>query len=441
MYSSIQKVDVIAEGEDGALLVQTDHRRADEIEKAPELSVLFAVARIVNARHIAVAEKLKVADIVYAAIIDTPPQFLLDAIGAAGGVLETMPGRERTRLSSDRDPVELVDHSFRALSAVVCDRLEVDEPLEAIDALEADVGGAFGHEPDEENEIEYWTAVLELMAVTGEVIRARTGGSWVITEDSDKSTVPFAFKLPSGALLVPGNRAMRSLEEGAGQGMHALLFALDDLAKRDAKTHDGPVLPSLRSKAEAVSAGYVHKPLFEKFPPDLEAPVICYGHDSPRVFALINEKSNEAIDHEAALVNLRGQDVWIDEVDVAGMRMLSIGNSYFATEKILDADFMRALARRLDDELLGCAVQRRHVLLVAGLSKNPLNAGLLRRIAAGDLAKHPGPPICKHVILVRDGDVVGVAMPTSESPIQPPDDEPPKKKGFFSRLFGRGSST
>lgn len=46
-------------------------------------------------------------------------------------------------------------------------------------------------------------------------------------------------------------------------------------------------------------------------------------------------------------------------------------------------------------------------------------------------------PICKHVILVRDGAAVGIAMPKSESPIQPPDDEPPKKKGFFSRLFGR----
>jgi hypothetical protein len=441
MYSSIQKVDVMSETAEGVLLVQTDHRRNDEIEKEPELSVLFAIARIVNARHIAATKKLTVASVVYAPIMERPPQFLLEAIGAAGALLEQIPIGDRMKVPSDRDPAELVDHSFRALSAVVCDRLEVEEPLEAIDALEAEVSGAFGHAPDEENEIEYWTAVLELMAVTGEVIRARAGGSWVLTKDSGHGIVPFGFALPTDALLVPGNRAMRSLEEGAEQGMRALLFALDDLAKPESRTHDGPVLPSLRSKAEADSAGYVYKPLFDKLRPDLEAPVICYGHDSPKVFALINQKSNEQVDHDAALVNLRGQDVSIDEVDVAGMRMLSIGNNYFATEKILDADFMRALARRLDDELLGCAIQRRHVLLVAGLSKNPLGAGLLGRIAAGDLAKHPGPPICKHVILVQDGAVVGLAMPKSESPIAPPDDEPPKKKGFFSRLFGRGSST
>src|SRR6476469_9870935 len=99
MYSSIQKIDVMTENADGATLVQTDHRRADEIEDTAELSVLFAIARIVNARHIAASKKLKVADVVYTAIIDTPPQFLLDAIGAAGGVLETMPMRERTRLT------------------------------------------------------------------------------------------------------------------------------------------------------------------------------------------------------------------------------------------------------------------------------------------------------------------------------------------------------
>ena len=72
------------------------------------------------------------------------------------------------------------------------------------------------------------------------------------------------------------------------------------------------------------------------------------------------------------------------------------------------------------------------------MSKNPLNSALLARIAANDLARNPSTPICKHVLLVQDGAVVGMAMPKSESPIVPPDDEP-KKKGFFSRLFGRGS--
>jgi hypothetical protein len=442
MYSSIQKVDLVAETAGGTDLVQTDHRRAREIEEDPELSVLFAIARVVSARNLAAAKKMKVANVVYVPIMEAPPSFLLDALGAVGAMLETMPLRQRTLLTSDRDPAELVDHNFRALSEIVCDRFETEEPLEAMDALEEDVSGAYGRHPDDDNEIEYWTAVLELMAVTGEIIRSRVGGSWVLTDDPAHGVVPFGFKLPSGALLVPGNRAMRSLEEGAEQGMHALLHALDDFARPAEATTGGPVLPSLRSKAEAESAGYVFRPLFEQFPPEMDGPVICYGHDSPRVFSLIRTEHEESIDHEAALENLRGQDVSIEEVEVAGSRMLSIGNSYFATEKILDRDFMRGLAKRLGSDLLGCAIQRRHVLLVMGLIDNPHGTGLLARIAANDLAHHPTTLICKHIVMVQDGVPVGLAMSKSESPFPVPgDDEPPKKKGFFSRLFGRGSST
>lgn len=432
MYSSIDRVDVMAETEDGALLVQTDHRSAAEIEKQPELSVLFALARVLNARQLAEAKKMKLAAVVYAPM-QPPPQFLVDALATVGAHLEEVPTMKRTKLTSDRDPAQLADAMFAALSASVCERFETEDPAQAIDALEEDVGGAFGHDPDEENEIEYWTAVFELMALTGEAVRERVGGSWVTT---DQGTVPFAFELANGSLLLPANRALRALDEGADQGMTVLLGSLDQFAAPKPPTADGPIVPSLRSKAEAVSGGYAYRPLFDNMPPDVEIPVICWGHDSERLFALIREDSGETpVDHEAALANLRDQDVVVSEHEIAGMTFLSVGDSFFASEKLLDRAFMRELHERLDSDLLGAVVSRRHVLLVTGLSKAPLNAGLLARFAASELETHGGRGICPHTILVQDGLPVGMALP-NPSP-SPPDDEPPKKRGFFARLFGR----
>ncbi|MBZ0238920.1 MAG: hypothetical protein K8M05_41800 [Deltaproteobacteria bacterium] len=436
MYSSIDKVDLFGEADGKRMAVQLDHRSAEEIEANPELSVLVVLARIINAREVARQNDLDVEAVVYAPVVPPPP-FMLEALATVGAQLQDLETLEITPVAPHGDPAELADHMFAALSAIVCERYDRELPDDAITALEEDVSGRFGQEPDEDHEIEYWTAVLELMALTGEVIRRRVGGSWVVTEHG---SVPFGFRLPSGSLLLPGNRAQRALAEGPEQGMQALLYTLDEMAQPASPTADGPILPSLRSRAEAVSGGFAFRPLFERMPAGADAPVLCWGHDSERLFAPIREEAGETIDEAAALANLRAQAVTVDEVEVAGMTMLSVGGSFFASEKLLDADFMRELAARLGDELLGCAIPRRHVLLVTGLGKHPANAGLLSRIAAGDLAASGARPICPHVILIQDGAPVGMVLPDDGSVVPPPD-ESPKKRGFFSRLFGRGSST
>jgi hypothetical protein len=50
MYSSLDKIDILAEIDGRKLVVQTDHRTAQEIEDEPELSVLFAMTRVLNAQ-------------------------------------------------------------------------------------------------------------------------------------------------------------------------------------------------------------------------------------------------------------------------------------------------------------------------------------------------------------------------------------------------------
>jgi hypothetical protein len=435
MYSSIDRVDVVGETPEGALLVQTDHRSVSEIEQEPELSVLFALARILNAQHIAKAKQLKVAAIVYTPILGAPP-FLVDALGTVGAHLEDMTTMQRTRLSSDRDPAELADHMFTALAAVVCERVGADGPEQALAFVEDDHGAAYGAAPDEDNEIAYWTTVFELMALTGEIIRARAGGSWVV---ADHGSVPFGFKLPTGSVLLPGNRAQRCLDEGAQEGMTVLLGSLDTLARPAVGVSgEGPILPTLRSRAEAEGGNYVTRALFEKLPSDVEVPLICYGHDGEATLALVRHDSGDPpIDHAAALANLRSQKVEIEELEVAGVKLLSVGDCFFAAEKLLDVAFMKGLAMRLGDDMIGAAVPRRGVLLVTGLGKTPLNGGMLRFIAAGEFAKAGSRGICPNVFIVQHGEPIGLVLPGNTLHSSPPDDEPPRKRGFFSRLFGR----
>jgi hypothetical protein len=61
----------------------------------------------------------------------------------------------------------------------------------------------------------YWTAVMELCALAGEISRAR-GGRWIDTKDMP---VPFAIKFPEGQLAMPAKLAMQIVEGTAEESL------------------------------------------------------------------------------------------------------------------------------------------------------------------------------------------------------------------------------
>src|SRR5437879_1072282 len=87
MFSSLDRIDIITTG----AYVQTDHRTADEIEREPELSVLFAIVRVLNPTRVEPADSAK--PVVYVAQ-NQPPEFLRHAIRAAGGRLAIDAGED-----------------------------------------------------------------------------------------------------------------------------------------------------------------------------------------------------------------------------------------------------------------------------------------------------------------------------------------------------------
>src|SRR5437764_4414089 len=108
MYCSLDKIDLVVDGQPVAM--QTDHRTRAEIDADPELSALFAMARVINARaHIAGsgfagprsgAEGPRGVSIdggtVHYVAAHGVPSIVREALAATGGVLDA--GGRRTAM-------------------------------------------------------------------------------------------------------------------------------------------------------------------------------------------------------------------------------------------------------------------------------------------------------------------------------------------------------
>ena len=143
MYCSLDKIDLAAQVEGREVALQTDHRSTDEIEAEPELSALFAMARVLNAReHLSEAGHPDPTDAVRYVVSAEPPAVLIEALRAVGATLErTEPlalRHERERLGELSKVAigELADRSFRALARRAATRIGTRDLAIALRMLE-----------------------------------------------------------------------------------------------------------------------------------------------------------------------------------------------------------------------------------------------------------------------------------------------------------------
>ncbi len=427
MYSSLQKID-IATDTSPPLFFQTDHRDSDEIEAEPEISVLFGLARILNAKHHAASQKVD-ATVVYVALSSQLPAFLVDAIAAAGGVIEHGDQSRPAMPAPSAGPAELADRAFRGLAERVQRRTGLSDFAAVLRALEAEV---LTEPPQlEVDEIGYWTRVCELSAVTGEILRARHGGSWIVCERSD---LGFGFGPGDGSIALPSNRAQRFLADGEDESMFHLLASDNDMRGTEAIVENAPILPSLRHRREAERENMVFVPLLansDQFP---DVPVVAFGRDTPSAFAIATKERAGDVDklHAEALANIAKHEVTVEDVELADTRLLAVTGSYYATEKILDVAFMKELGKRLGTPMLAVTVPRRGLMFATAAATKGEGMSVLAAVTrheSGTTRK-----ISEAILIVTDGKVVGQVR-IEGGPELP---EPPKKKpGFLRRLFGR----
>ena len=441
MFCSIDKIDLAARVDGKPVAIQSDDRTAAEMLAEPELSVLFALARIINARAQLVEDGYPDAAVHYA-VADEPPPFMREVFGAANATLERADRKrpERYARFGPGSPGEvgmLADRAFRDLAKRAAAKVGVRDVAMALRMLEDQT---HANPPDRTDEVAYWTRVLELAALAGEVLRAKYAGRWM---QSDRAIVPFGFQMAETGMMFPTNRAQRVVEDGRGESLFKLLIAAAETASGAAQ---GRLMPSLRDRRDVVLEDVVWKPVIaDDAPSDL--PIIVCGVDGETTFGLLRKDSLGKTSDQAfaeAQVNLAAEDV---QCDVVAHGILVVSGSFYAAEKLLDREFMRSLHDELGADLMAAATPARGCLLVGRITDNPAAIARFAELARTRFDEGGSRSISPAVMLVSDGRVAGyVRGPEDEqheSDTEPgltrPATEPgeAKRPGFLRRLFGR----
>jgi hypothetical protein len=439
MYTDLDKADIVTRDKETgrAACHQTDHRELTEIESELDLSIAFALTRVLNGRR-AVAKDGNPDEVdVYYVSLDTLPPQLVDAIHSAGGRVRLGAGDEILAYHAPSADVEtLADRALASVARQVRERLghgAFDQEL--LTAVEADIADGDVLTEDEDGKMSYWTHLIELAAVAGEVLRAEHGGRWVRPTEP-MGIVPFVFELANGHQYNAGNKAHRFLDEGAEQSCTQLLLMAED-AKRG--MDKSTVLVAFKPAGWPGEKECVCQPIFKMGAEQL--PLMVYGYDQPNTFAHLNRENDAELAadleglHKQAIANLAHiTDVEVKDFEVGPLKLVAVSGSYFAAEKILDAPFMRAIAKRLGAQMLAAGIPKKGLLLVMNGFVDPEHTTRFGAICAGyhrdggDRALTPTP-----FIVSEEGEVQGVILLGGPPPGA---DQPAKKKGFFSRLFG-----
>ena len=194
MFSSLDRVDLVYTGPDGRTRwLQSDHRRPAEVEAEAELSLIFALIRLLDPRRDFPPDGDP--PVLEYRCQHMPPTFLRVAIASAGaelfvdapvpfdGVAPDPGGLARLALAA------LADRVARA-HGVACDlaglaQLEREQPTLAPDA----------------DEVSHSRAVVQLAAFAGEILRTHAGGHWTLGVGADAGVFPFVFAVDGHAVL------------------------------------------------------------------------------------------------------------------------------------------------------------------------------------------------------------------------------------------------
>lgn len=397
MYCALDKIDLAATVEGRRIAVQTDHRAADEINRDLALSILFALTRVINARQ-------DIAQVHY--IVAQPPPRLAEALAAAGAVVSgsaaRLPATEAPAFSEDLVS-EIADQCFREVAQRAAAATGARDFALALRMLEDQTHAA---PPEQADPARFWRRVIELAALSGELLRARfPSAHWIVSE---RAMVPFGLSLPlehaTSTIVFPTNRAQRLIEEGRDHSLFELLVAAEETRSLDKQVR---LMPSLRLRDGIELEELVWRPLLPEVP-RVELPIVVCGIDGESTFGMIRRDALTKPPDEAweeAFANLAAEDVELAQVIANDVSMLAVSGSFYAAEKLLDPAQLRALHQRLDTPtLLAATPARGGLLVIAAGDADARFAALVREKydAAGARAISPA------VWIVEDGEITGL---------------------------------
>ena len=374
------------------------------------------MSRVLNARSQLIMDGATTTAVHYV-VAEDPPPVLREALAATGAVIERVTegsdqssGRliEPLGEGSEHAASALADRMFAALARRAAIRVGSRDLAMALRMLEDQTFAAPPSRIDDE--AAYWQRVLELAALTGEVLRAKHPdiGRWVQT---DRAIVPFGFQISSGegaAVMFPTNRAQRVVEDGGDESMLLLILAAEEAIEHPPDASTGKLMPSLRARETVELDEVIWRPLLDENE-SIHLPIVVCGVDGENTFGMIRRdalgKDPDAAGAEA-LTNLAAEPVTVEEIHAEGMVILVVGGSFYAAEKILDREFLRPLHDELDATVMAAATPARGLLMLTSAD----DPSSLHRFAALVQLRHDdsgGRAISPIVLLVTDGEITG----------------------------------
>lgn len=448
MYCSLDKIDLAAQVGGRTVAIQTDHRSRGEIEAQPELSALFAMARVLNARcHL--AEGGVVDAPVHYVTSDEVPALLRDALAAVGATLERS-GEDRAQLAplgpTSGDAIgTIADRAFADLAHRTALRVGSRDHAIALRMLEDQTLAA---PPARDDEPAYWQRVVELAALAGELLRAKYPHAlgWV---HNDRAMVPFGFQLDASTILFPTNRAQRVIEDGGDESLFKLLVAAEETMANPLDVASGRLMPSLRDRQSVELDEVVWRSVLpDAGPADL--PIVVFGVDGESTFGMIRRDALERPVEDAmdvAIANLASEDVELEVMRAGALELLVASGSFYAAEKVLDEGFMRGLHARLGANLLAAAVPTRGLLIVTSADQAAAQLAQFAELVASRYADGGSRAISPTVLLLERGRIAGFVhdergdradtapVRADTSPERPTDVA--LRPGLLKRLLGR----
>jgi hypothetical protein len=222
VFSSLDRFDIVLKpGPDGRQQVlQTDDRTAAEVEREPELSTLFAVIRVLQAKRMATRGSPE--PVVFYVAQERPPAFLRRAIRAAGGLLAFGDALQLEAIEGMSDTLDTVlEPAFADLARAVAAEHRVGLTADGLKVVENALAELSGD--PEADEVAYWSAVVKLGSFGGEVIRASNGGRWQTT---NSVSLPLALSTRfrgEEATVNPLGKAIKRFANGEEDSLLALV--------------------------------------------------------------------------------------------------------------------------------------------------------------------------------------------------------------------------
>ena len=443
MYCSIDKIDLLSPSGIGKpVAVQTDHRSRAQIEAEPELSALFAMARVLNARgHLAEDGHTDAA--VHYVLPEEVPEMLRAALTAVGATIDHAANNHLEWLGpASQDAVEaLADRAFADLARRAAARVGTRDLAMALRMLEDQT---FADPPTRDDEPLYWQRVLELAALAGELLRAKYphASGWVQT---DRAIIPFGFGIDASTIMFPTNRAQRVIEDGADESLFKLLLAAEETMRDAPGMAAGRLMPSLRDRRSVELDEIVWRSVLTEAAGPADLPIVVCGIDGESTFGMIRREAIEQTPDEAmatALANLAAEHVDIEEARFGELHLFVVSGSFYAAEKILDTALVDQLHARLGSDLLAAAVPTRGLLIVTTAL---LDASQMARFAALVATRYEeagGRAISPTILLLRGGQVAGFvhderADRAGTAPVRAETSPETPRPSLLRRLFGR----